>query len=774
MEKHIFIYGSEIGKQIDIDYYHSEFTNSLLISKNQYIEAAYQKSLNREKDGDLVSNMHFVSFFDTIETAHTKSIIMDKIEKYSSSYLFDFPIPTESIYHAGYLEYLVIAWKHDLGIEIAPWHLYYIYLWQYLELVKNDPDRYRNLLSFPESNMIIVDNHFDISKLLDKLVEQNEKLTYLIPHFENQPDSYLECIYGLTGDMTQDYYDITILSCSIPQIEIIGSLSDWNTLYDMALVVYQMFEDFLSYDKKIHFQQTLNYFYDAKSQYYSKDFWENFFSIQRCGSGSQQEISGDILKILLPDKYLLSHVPKYISRIRYQENDQKQVHLSGLFSSQIINGILKPSYQCFNASQVIDVDPLQMCDTKSPRTQFLEWMMKFHNDLSVHSQMSDERIAEYFVNEKKYVGKLDVQKEINKMVEQISDITNQPIDIIGQNLDQYINENKFMTSLETRTKFLEQFNGSIIKYINYKTKQRLELIEKRGCFWYQDEKFMHRNSFSYYGLHLSYDRWLYYLEKQKSLVELITNHPQIMTHCGIDYKYLWKTHLYNTFNAQIYAAFIQEISKSEDEYEITHLVINDIITNNSIDKLIRNHLLLNLITNDSIKEGIALEICENLILENWNSDSLFVPAICTIGTSESTKTFKFEPYSLARIYEFMINTGMEASTDYKYFDYLDLIIVINNNHLISNGKTMTIDHYNQIIEQFKNLLGLSVGEAVALTTTDSISDRTYNLPSYNYFQKITHALCIPPQLIPPDFPNYFAQYMEQKYYGKNTDEDSDE
>ena len=155
-----------------------------------------------------------------------------------------FVLKEENKYHTGYLQYLLCAWENHWGIEVGPWHLWNILIWNLKEINKLNPQQFRKLWSNHNEkiNISIVKNKFDINKVMEVLknfIPENT-IDTLILKFPNAPINYLESIYGLIAEISNDYYNVSILSCNIPKVKVLGTLEEWNMLIDKFIDIEKL------------------------------------------------------------------------------------------------------------------------------------------------------------------------------------------------------------------------------------------------------------------------------------------------------------------------------------------------------------------------------------------------------------------------------------------------------------------------------------------------------------------------------------------------------
>jgi hypothetical protein len=327
-------------------------------------------------------------------------------------------LPSADTYHTGYLDYLLQAWTHDMGIEIAPWHLYYLYLWQIIDMIMTEHEKYIDIFGDTQKDKSVIkvyDQKFDINIFFENLEKINKNYSEFVPTFENPPKFFNECIKGSLSHLAKEYYDISILSCSIPKVEVLGSEQDWKHLHEISFKVYQLLETKMSLKLKEHFLKTLEYFEKCSQHYKDDNYWDNFFIVKKCGSGSQKQIGGNINNILLPTTYLIDKIPMHIAEVKYCFNSQKSVFLSGLLYSKIENGILKPFYHTLNGEVVVEMnDQFE----KSAQTKFLEWMKRFDmdNSMNSHSALSDNSLDYYYENKNKFVKIYTLDDALNDII----------------------------------------------------------------------------------------------------------------------------------------------------------------------------------------------------------------------------------------------------------------------------------------------------------------------------------------------------------------------
>lgn len=296
----------------------------------------------------------------------------------------------KTTYHNGYLKYLLTCWHNDCGAQIGPWHVWNIVLHQLCQHVKDNSAKYRDVFTSSSEKITITfmdGAMFDIDRFINELRSHVPvNIDTFVPQFPNQPPMYRESMYGLFADMVQEYYGCMILSCSIPKIRVLGSDGDWMALLDTVKSVNAFFTakcvtvDYLTRSTSAIFEMIANL--------NNAEYWKNFFSVERCGSGSQEQIGGHVLKLLgRKGTYLVHDLPDMISRFPFvyaPGGSTKDMNfVSGVFFSQLDDdGYLVPEYHTnltYNDSNLCKVTERGAQETEI-LIEFFKRMKKYDTD----------------------------------------------------------------------------------------------------------------------------------------------------------------------------------------------------------------------------------------------------------------------------------------------------------------------------------------------------------------------------------------------------------
>lgn len=255
------------------------------------------------------------------------------------------------ITHKNYLEYLSACWYSHLGVIISPDIIWNICLCEISSLIKESPEKYRVL--FTDSNEkkeIIVqynDPRFlpmgDVVKQLKRLVPTD--IDTFLPKFSTT-DKYAEfCHQSSFCDAVSPYYNYSMYLCGIRKVKILGTIEDWNLVWDHLGNMSLLFPE-----QNVYFEKVMMLIDRISTMYSSVDveFLKNIFSLDRCGSDSQVVVKGWVtdLFIKVPSIKYIGNFSSCVSTVEYSNLSLGTKHklFSGLLSSKIVRDYLVPQF----------------------------------------------------------------------------------------------------------------------------------------------------------------------------------------------------------------------------------------------------------------------------------------------------------------------------------------------------------------------------------------------------------------------------------------------
>ena len=257
------------------------------------------------------------------------------------------PVTKLDVTHRNYLDYLVMCWKQHYGVIISPTILWNMVLSNLAFEVNRVPDTYHKYFTeSDEKQEIIVEQggYLIDPALLIKMLKgliPNNNIDSFFPKFTTDSDLSVIANNIAFLDMVSPYYNYGMLLCGIPKVKVLGTVEDWDCIGAACVRVWEAIPEFETY---------LNTVLDRINEicHNNADF-SNLFSLQRCGSGSQIEVSGWIIDFFIeqPRVPYPENFVSCISKIDYKNYNEggKEYRLyAGLFRSEVEDGYLVPEF----------------------------------------------------------------------------------------------------------------------------------------------------------------------------------------------------------------------------------------------------------------------------------------------------------------------------------------------------------------------------------------------------------------------------------------------
>jgi hypothetical protein len=501
------------------------------------------------------------------------------------------------LFHQGYLDYLFDAWKNHQGIIIGPWHIWNIILYNLKELNKLKPTLTKKLYTTNTSEqklqLNIYSNEFDINQIIGELKKNIPEETFnaLLPSFLNAPQNYNESMYGLLCEMSYDYYDIMILSCGIPEVKLEGILDDWNVLLAHTKLITDLHSG-LNPDIDVYLLKVCDIVKEFVENYENKTYWLNFFEVERCGSGSQTEVTGHI-KQLFTNTLLTHKLPTMMSTYIYKLSNESGLTLgkfmSGIISSSVESNISVPHYETITTQ--FEMNQSQHADS-SLNNEFIN-ALKFINSCYRapvgHYEIPDKEYTTIINDYPKTIGLISAEDVVK---EQLGKTNSWTIGQDGEMIPDYpdINEDQYKKQLLHIKSIQEKNKGkSLIQLLDDVTTSTINRTQIFKSFWYNDFvsnelTFEKLSCYNFCGL--SSFRYLRCLPLQDPYIKTIQTHMKDILEFYEKYS---DTHPYYipilfTFNPQIIGSMIKYFYDDLIEKTIESLVTDDIIEQTPIDK----------------------------------------------------------------------------------------------------------------------------------------------------------------------------------------------
>ena len=262
-----------------------------------------------------------------------------------------------TVRHQSFITYLETAYNFHKGIVIRPDDFWYIMLCEIAAVVKKRPDDFRKIFTTSQEKKDIIIHNLDpvdmnfttlISALVDEVPTDTNSF---LPIFSTSNAKTKLAFYASFADMASPYYNYMMLLCGIPKIKILGDADEYQTMCSKVSALALIFikdSEVTGYLENIH-----ELFSEIAGAVANEDmeFFKKIFTLEKCGSGSDVEVSGWVQR-MYREKPRLGYVNNYptnISVVKYKQlntnkNYKKYV---GLFGSVEDDGFLVPEYGYF-------------------------------------------------------------------------------------------------------------------------------------------------------------------------------------------------------------------------------------------------------------------------------------------------------------------------------------------------------------------------------------------------------------------------------------------
>lgn len=277
-------------------------------------------------------------------------------------------LEADSVCHNNYLEYLELCWAYHRTAVVTPDILWHIILCEFANIVAAEPERYRSLFTATKSGKqeILVGQEEGIILPLNAIVSELEQrvptdTSLFLPEFSTQGEMERFVMYGAFADICSPYYNYSIFCCGIPRVEVRGYAEDYRILAHHVEKLGHLLKgqnasqkimDWIS--RSSYTLRTLlnvlrprvEFDYDVTDN--RAEFFNNMFKLERCGSGSQHEVSGWITNLFLnqPDLPLVENFSTCVNLVKYKYLPTG-IHYYmklGLLSSKESGPVLEPKF----------------------------------------------------------------------------------------------------------------------------------------------------------------------------------------------------------------------------------------------------------------------------------------------------------------------------------------------------------------------------------------------------------------------------------------------
>ena len=278
-----------------------------------------------------------------------------------------FPVATDlaqgDVYHASYLRYLNFCYANHLNVVLRPDDIWYVLLTQLAEIVKDDPPKYAHLFTTtPEKKQTILLSIegkpmwemplFELFDVLKSLVPTDGAA--FTPSFSTTTADVQLAEIAAFADMVSPYYDYGTFRCGLPGVHVEGTVEDWRKLAQSWTTLCDLFFPevaSLDVDPVLKWMSCVEaLLIRTITDRDDAGFWKNIFGWERCGSGSENEVTGWFRQLFWKQPDFPAKITNFatcVARVNYKNLtiNQKFTMFRGCFSSTLQEGcILRPHY----------------------------------------------------------------------------------------------------------------------------------------------------------------------------------------------------------------------------------------------------------------------------------------------------------------------------------------------------------------------------------------------------------------------------------------------
>lgn len=252
--------------------------------------------------------------------------------------------------HKNYLDYLGKCWNSHYGIIVSPDIIWHIIMYETAVQIKKKPNTYRELFTDSDEKKVITIVSSEVMIPLDELYERLGKLVptdtdLFVPSFSTTGEMERMAFISTFADAMQVYYDYMMLLCGIQKIKILGTQEDWDKIISNLKKLKSILGGAglgVYYDRIIPIVEKI------ASLHVNVEFWNNIFSLEKCGSGSQVVMNGWIKDFFIdrPEVEYIHNFSALVSTVPYKNLSTKksyELHY-GLFSSNVEEDYLVPQF----------------------------------------------------------------------------------------------------------------------------------------------------------------------------------------------------------------------------------------------------------------------------------------------------------------------------------------------------------------------------------------------------------------------------------------------
>jgi hypothetical protein len=256
----------------------------------------------------------------------------------------------------GFVGTLSTAYSTHQKMLILPQDLWFIVMCEVAKIIKANTEACRPLFTRSDDKVTIMVPTTDPTQMdLDSVMDQLTSLmptdqAMFVPELSTLTKESRLALCAALLDGVQAYYNYMTFCCGIPEVEVGGTVADWDSLVNSADGIAKLFDSVgltgaAGYMRVVHgvLDQILTSFV-----FHDSTFWKGIFTQKNIGSGGEIEINGWITELFYekPSLRKLENFMSSIAVVPYEnaETGRKFKAVYGAFGARMVDGQLQSQF----------------------------------------------------------------------------------------------------------------------------------------------------------------------------------------------------------------------------------------------------------------------------------------------------------------------------------------------------------------------------------------------------------------------------------------------
>ena len=255
--------------------------------------------------------------------------------------------------HKNYLSYLKLCWDTHYGYVVSPDYLWYTFLCELSQLIKNKAKDFQSVFSTSEEKKDIVlitptPEILPIDQLiqvLNKEIPKNEFIDLCVTKFSTSSEEAVFTYSTVLCEIASNYYTYYTTLCGFSRYRVLGITEDYKLFIKNAVNILDILrENTVVYN---YIRRVIDLVEQIVLNFDNLDFWDKMIEVKNCGSGHPEKVGGWITKFFVNQNIEFINAPTHITVVPYHNlSDQKDYQLiSGVMESEIDGDYLVPQFR---------------------------------------------------------------------------------------------------------------------------------------------------------------------------------------------------------------------------------------------------------------------------------------------------------------------------------------------------------------------------------------------------------------------------------------------